>query len=72
MYVWQREPADQIQRLYRVAIADGRRELLKEIAIPGMLNPASLGPLFLTDGARSYIWGYGVDQSDLFLVSGLK
>jgi Tol biopolymer transport system component len=70
--VWARDPTSQVLRLYRVAVAGRRRELLKEIPIPGMLAPASVGFPQVTADAGSYVFSYGVEQSDLFLVEGLR
>ena len=59
-------------RVYRIDVATGRKEVLRELS-PG--DPAGLqfiGQIFLSADARSYVYGYTRALSDLFAVDGFK
>jgi len=59
-------------RVYRIDVASGRKEILRELS-PG--DPAGLqfiGQILLSADGRSYVYGYTRALADLFAVDGFK
>jgi len=56
--------------IIRVDLASGTRTPVRTMMpMPGT---GAIGQLLLTPDASGYVYGYGVTNSDLFLVKGLK
>ena len=56
-------------RVFQVDISTGHRQLSKEIAVPAV---AASSNFLLTADAKSYVYSYNVQSSDLYLVEGLR
>jgi hypothetical protein len=59
-------------KIWKLEIATGRRELLREIALADPAGVTSIEQIFLTPDARTLVYGYYHNLSDLYVVSGLK
>ena len=60
------------QKVYRLDVATGRREPWLEITPSAPSGISTVGGIVLTPDGKSYIYGYGLTLSDLYLVEGLK
>jgi len=69
LYVFERRrlPAS----VCRVAPADGRRELLRELSPPDPVGVHEIIRVLLTPDLRAYAYTYSYDLSDLYLAEGL-
>ena len=59
-------------KIWKFEIATGRRELLREIAPSDSAGVTSIEQIFLTKDARTLVYGYYHNLSDLYVVSNLK
>ena len=59
-------------RVYRIDVATGRKELLRELSPGDPAGLQSIGQIFLSTDGRSYVYGYTRALSDLFAVDGFK
>ena len=59
-------------KIWKFEIATGRRELLREIAPADFAGVTSIERIFLTKDARTLVYGYEQNLSDLYVVSNLK
>lgn len=59
-------------KVYRLDMSTGQREFWKEIAPPSTTGIIFFGPILITPDGKSYAYSYGLNQSDLYLVEGLK
>jgi hypothetical protein len=64
-----------VVRMYRIKLATGQRDMLKELAPPdatGVLGVATgRGELAMTPDGKSYVFTFWTYLRDLFLVEGL-
>ena len=67
LYALRRE--GRIGKLHRIDLETGRREFVREIVSS---SGSGIGALLLTPDGKSYVYGYGLQLSDLYLVQGLK
>jgi Tol biopolymer transport system component/tRNA A-37 threonylcarbamoyl transferase component Bud32 len=57
----------------RFDLATGKRTPVRQIApLPEAAGLGGLGQLLITPDAASYVYGYGIQMSDLYLVKGLR
>lgn len=66
------EPRGTSAKIFRLNLSTGRKEFWKEIVPPSTTGLIYFGPILLTPDGRSYAYSYGLNQSDLYLVEGLK
>jgi hypothetical protein len=59
-------------KVWKLDIATGRRELFREIVPADVAGVTSIEVIFLTPDARTLIYGYTHNLSDLYVVSNLK
>ena len=59
-------------KIWRFEIATRRRELLREIVPADAAGVVSIEQILLTPDARTLVYGYAHNLSDLYVVSGLK
>jgi hypothetical protein len=71
VFVRQKENGTAQMRVYRLELASGRRELLKEY-VADSTQMAEVIPMALTPDGKSYAYTYVDNLSDLYLVKGLK
>lgn len=60
------------QKVYRLNIVTGQRQLFKEVNPVDLAGLCELGRGFISADGRSYVYGYTRMLSDLYLVKGLK
>jgi hypothetical protein len=66
-------PAAGTVDVFRLDLATGTRTPVRSITpIPASLGQGGVGHLLVTPDGRSFVYGYGVTVSDLYLVKGLK
>jgi hypothetical protein len=57
----------------RVDLTTGARTPVRTVQpVPDALSSGGVGALLMTSDGAVYVQGYGVQQSDLFLVKGLR
>ena len=59
-------------RIWRVEIATGRKELVKELAPEDPDGVTSIEAIFMTPDGRTIVYSYRNNLSDLYVVTGLK
>ena len=59
-------------KVWRVELATGRRELVREIALADVAGVSSIESIVITPDGRTLAYGYSHNLSDLYTVSGLK
>jgi eukaryotic-like serine/threonine-protein kinase len=59
-------------RIWKFEIATRRREILREIVPADVAGVTSIESIVLTPDARTLVYGYSHNLSDLYVVSGLK
>lgn len=59
-------------RVYKLDLADGQRSLWKVFAPSDLTGMLYIGPILLTRDGASYVYSYGRNQSDLYLIDGLR
>jgi Tol biopolymer transport system component len=59
-------------KVWKFEIASRRRELLREIVPSDVAGVTSIENILLTPDARTLVYGYGHNLSDLYVVSNLK
>jgi hypothetical protein len=59
-------------KIWKFEIATRRRELVREIVPADVAGVTSVETIFLTPDARTLIYGYTHNLSDLYTVGGLK
>ena len=70
VYVY--DPDQLPAKVYRVDLSSGRRELWKQFVPSDATGVASINYLWMTPDAKSYVYSYERELSDLYLVGGLK
>jgi DNA-binding winged helix-turn-helix (wHTH) protein/Tol biopolymer transport system component len=60
------------EKVYRLNIVTGQRQLFKEINPPDATGLCELSHLIISEDGRSYVYGYVRLLSDLYLVKGLR
>ena len=72
-YLFTRETTRSLpQKVFRLDVTTGRREPWLDIMPSAASGVSSVGSVALTPDGKSYVYGYGVTLSDLYLVEGLK
>jgi len=61
-----------IARVYRIEIATGRREIWKEFSLPDSTGVRGIRCNAMTPDGKAFIFTYGQQLSDLYLVDGLR
>jgi Tol biopolymer transport system component len=73
--IYVRGPGDFASKIYRIDLANGRRELLREI-VPDQVGliglEANPGGIQITPDGKSYVYTYWIALRDLFLAEGMK
>jgi Tol biopolymer transport system component len=59
-------------KIWKLEIATGRRELLREIAPPDVAGVTAIKQIYMTPDARTLVYGFRRNISDLYIVSGLR
>jgi hypothetical protein len=59
-------------KVWKLEIATRRRELLREIVPSDLGGVSSIERIRLTPDARTLVYGYSHNLSDLYVVSGLR
>ncbi len=59
-------------KIWRYELAIGRKELFKELSPADPAGVTSIDAILLTPDARSYVYSYAHNLSDLYIVDGLK
>jgi eukaryotic-like serine/threonine-protein kinase len=69
-----RETAQNIwtMRVVSLDLNTGKRQLFKEIEPPDRAGVLSLGPIHITPGGKTYVYGFTRRLSDLHVVEGLR
>jgi hypothetical protein len=56
-------------KVYRLDVATGRRQFWKQLMPPDTSAVTDLTAIFMTPGAKAYVYEYGRTLSDLYMVS---
>jgi eukaryotic-like serine/threonine-protein kinase len=59
-------------KVYRLDLATGRRTPWKELMPADPAGVATIGPILITPGGETYVYGFHRTLADLYLVEGLK
>jgi serine/threonine protein kinase len=59
-------------KIWRYEIATGRKELIKELSPADPAGVTSIANILITPDARSYVYRYDHNLSDLYIVEGLR
>ena len=70
VFLWR--PLETPVRLFRLNLATGQRDLLREITFPDPTGIYAITGLRLTPDGSSYVYSFGGMLSTLYLVEGLK
>jgi len=70
VFIWRR--LDLPVRAFRLDLATGARQLMREISFPDPDGIFTMSNLLLTPDGRSYVYSFGRMLSTLYLVEGLK
>jgi hypothetical protein len=58
--------------VHRIEIATGRRKLLAQLAPSDTAGVTVVGPVLMTPDAKSYVYDYSRNLSDLYVATGLR
>jgi hypothetical protein len=58
--------------VYRVDVTTGQRSLWNKLRPADPAGVEFIGPILLTPDAKTYVYGYRRQLTDLYLVQGLK
>jgi len=71
-YLYVYGTAEMPAKVYRVEVATGQRSLWKQLKPADPAGVEFIGPILLTPDAKTYVYGYRRQLTDLYLVQGLK
>ena len=59
-------------RVYRIEVSTGRRELWKEFSLPDPTGVSGISCSAITPDGKTFVFSYGQQFSDLYIVDGLR